>query len=157
MYYMQNSADGDDASLLLCRSIGDATEDGRIEVEQPRSSLEKNPSFVCDVSELLPVTLKLHLESCGNPAYWQDPERRLMGVTGSFVVVDTLEEAREKCRAFIDDNELGSGNWAGGLVFANDHPVAYVSYNGRLWTGETESFKNARLQLESAEPSILNG
>jgi len=154
MYYMQNSVAGDDASLLLCRSIGDATNDGRIEVEQPSSSLDKNPSYVCDVSELFPVTLKLRLESCGNPDYGQDPERRLMGVTGSFVVVDTLEEAQVKCRAFIDDNELGSGNWAGGLVFANDHPIAYVSYNGRLWTGETERFKNAHQQLESAEPLI---
>ena len=55
---------------------------------------------------------------------------------------------------FVEDKELGSGNWAGGQVFANDRLVAYVSYNGRLWTEETASFRNVLLQMESTEPSI---
>ena len=154
MYYMHTSLASDDASLLLCRSIGDVTDEEKIKVEQPRSSLVENPSYLVDISELVPVTLKLRLESCGNPDYRQNPEWPVIGVVGGLVVVDTLEEAQLKCRAFIENNELGSGNWAGGHVFANDHLVAYISYNGRLWTGETENFQNTLLQMQSTEPSI---
>ncbi|MDB2686640.1 hypothetical protein N9Y42_05465 [Mariniblastus sp.] len=144
----------DDASLLLCKSVGDMTGEGKIKVEQPRSSLAENPSYLVNISELVPVTLQLRLESCGNPDYRQNPERPVRGVAGDLVVVGTLDEAQSKCKAFIENNELGSGNWAGGHVFANDWLVAYISFNGRLWTGETENFRNILLQMQSVEPSI---
>ncbi len=49
------------------------------------------------------------------------------------VRVASLREARAKCLAYIDRNELGSGNWIGGAVFKNDVQIANISYNGRIW------------------------
>lgn len=148
MYYVPNLMDGDDASLSLCRAISEPMDEGKIRVEQPHSSLSNNPTYVVDVSKLEPVTLKVRLDSCGNPDYRQDPDRPLPGVIGGMAVVKTLEEAQSKCKAFIEFNDLGSGNWIGGHIFANDHVVAYVSYNGRLWTGETENFQGMVLRRE---------
>lgn len=54
-------------------------------------------------------------------------------------MVRSLEEAITVCRNFIDDNELGGGNWSGGQVsLVNGTPVAYISYNGRIWDPRTE-------------------
>jgi len=91
MYYIQTPVGSKDDSRLLYRSVD-----------------------VIDMSELVSVTLMLRLDSCGNPDYRQDPDRSLIGVVGGLVVVDTLEEAKSKCKTFVEDNELGSGNWAGG-------------------------------------------
>ena len=154
MYYIQTTVGSKADSRLLYRSVGNNTDDGKIRVELCRSSLKENPAYVIDMRELVSVTLKLRLDSCGNPDCRQDPDRSLIGVVGGLVVVDTLEQAKSKCRAFVEDNELGSGNWAGGQVFANDRLVAYVSYNGRLWTEETASFRNVLRQIEATEPSI---
>ncbi len=51
------------------------------------------------------------------------------------VWVATLLEASEVCRRWIEEHDLGGGEWDGGQV--HDHtgkPVAFVSYNGRAWT-----------------------
>lgn len=53
----------------------------------------------------------------------------------------TLQEAAQKCRAYIERNGLGGGNWTGGAVFFGSdrgcvpgmEQVATVSYNGRIW------------------------
>lgn len=59
---------------------------------------------------------------------YDDP--KLMDVT-----VPDLAEASRVCRAFIDDECLGSSNWRGGEVVTEDGEcVAVVSYNGRVWT-----------------------
>ena len=38
-----------------------------------------------------------------------------------------------KCREFIDEHDLGGGNWSGGEVYEEGTLVARVSYNGRVW------------------------
>lgn len=76
------------------------------------------------------------LEHVPNPdiseGYWSPPQ------TGNLVnCVRTLREASERCRAYIDANDLGAGNWSGGKVYAmNGTQVARVSYNGRVWDME---------------------
>jgi len=50
------------------------------------------------------------------------------------VIVNTLREASELCRAYIEGEGLGGGNWTGGKVTNADGGfVAKVSFNGRLW------------------------
>ncbi len=49
------------------------------------------------------------------------------------VTVLTLADASAICRKYIDDNELGGGNWTGGQVFEGPTQLARVSYNGRVW------------------------
>ena len=63
--------------------------------------------------------------------YWQTPldSRREKAVT-----VSSFVEASAVCRAYIDRNGLGGGNWTGGEVFADDGTrLGRISYNGRVW------------------------
>lgn len=73
------------------------------------------------------------LASVGNPDHGQDPSRPLPGLKNVTVAVKTKQEASEACRRFIDENQLGGGNWSGGDVFSEGNLVARVSYNGRVW------------------------
>lgn len=74
------------------------------------------------------------LSSAGNPDFRQDPSRSLPGVRKKRVPVTSLCEASAQCRAYIEANDLGGGNWTGGQVFAGKIQIAQVSYNGRVWT-----------------------
>lgn len=66
------------------------------------------------------------------------------------VSVATLREASAACRAFIDRNGLGGGNWAGGDVFDGERrQVARISYNGRVWGLDGEE-----LALEDETPAL---
>jgi hypothetical protein len=48
--------------------------------------------------------------------------------------VATMRDAAQECVAYIERNRLGSGNWAGGQVFADKQKqVARISYNGTAW------------------------
>lgn len=49
------------------------------------------------------------------------------------VAVTSLEEASRVCRTYIEDNELGGGNWTGGDVVDEGNKIASISYNGRIW------------------------
>lgn len=75
----------------------------------------------------------VHLASCGNPDFRQQPGRSLPGIPKRRTKVKTLDEASAACRTYIAEHELGSGNWAGGQVFQGNQMVALVSYNGRVW------------------------
>ena len=78
--------------------------------------------------------MKLLLASDGNPDYGQDPNQRFPGCTNDQLIdVNTLKEASITCRQYIEENELGGGNWSGGQVYQNNRLIAEVSYNGRVW------------------------
>lgn len=73
-----------------------------------------------------------------NGGYWEQPKDA--GKSKS-VKCATLQEAAQECRAYIERNGLGSGNWTGGAVFFGSNrgripgteQVATISYNGRIW------------------------
>ena len=52
---------------------------------------------------------------------------------GRTVVVEDIQAARVVCQAYIRENDLGAGNWRGGLVRIGDAKVAEISFNGRVW------------------------
>jgi len=77
---------------------------------------------------------RLQLASVGNPDFGQDPDAPYwMCEPDVMVDVETLEEASQRCRDFIRENELGCGHWAGGQVYYDGEQIAYISYNGRVW------------------------
>jgi len=81
--------------------------------------------------------MKVSLSSVGNPDFGQDPNHPLFGCQKDKTVeVNSFKEASDVCKKFIDDNDLGSGNWSGGAVYEDKKQVAYVSYNGRVWQGK---------------------
>lgn len=93
--------------------------------------------------------MKVLLASCGNPDFGQDPDKPLFGCErNKWVVVKDFKEASEQCQKFIEDNELGGGNWSGGKII-NDKLkiIAHVSYNGRVWEGEHYSADAKEIKL----------
>jgi hypothetical protein len=80
--------------------------------------------------------LEILLANVGNPDHRQDPDRPLPGVpSGEWRAVATWDEASSVVRAYIDEHDLGGGNWAGGEVrnATTGESVGRVSYNGRIW------------------------
>lgn len=73
------------------------------------------------------------LKSRGNPDFRQDPNRSVPGVPTKRVKAKTLQEASDLVRAYIQENDLGGGNWVGGQVLDGPEQVAQISYNGRAW------------------------
>jgi len=100
--------------------------------------------------------MKLELASVGNPDFGQDPNKPLYGAVllNTTLNVDSFEMASLLCRQFIELNDLGAGNWAGGDI-KNDEGarIAYVSYNGAVWklgaNGERTGGKRISLNLEN--------
>ena len=61
--------------------------------------------------------------------------------------VDSLKEAAELTQIFINEFNLGSSNWTGGIVLDNTlNFVAKVSYNGRIW--DSEDWQSAKEIIE---------
>lgn len=55
------------------------------------------------------------------------------------ISVNSLKCASKACRQFIESNGLGSGNFSDAEVCdATGRRVAFVSFNGRLWTPESD-------------------
>jgi hypothetical protein len=73
------------------------------------------------------------LDNCGNPDRAQDSSRRLPGTVRKVVPVEDFAAASKACRDYIEENDLGSGNWTGGDIRENGKVVAKVSYNGTVW------------------------
>ena len=65
-----------------------------------------------------------------NGGYWgQRPTAR-----AKWVAANSLAEASALCMAFMDQWELGGGNWSGGQIRnADGVEIAQVSFNGRVW------------------------
>jgi hypothetical protein len=80
-------------------------------------------------------SLEVWLSSVGNPDHGQDPSRPLFGVQQYWQTVESLGRASAMCRSYIVGNDLGGGNWTGGLVRRREthEEIATVSYNGRVW------------------------
>ena len=62
--------------------------------------------------------------------YWgQRPTAR-----AKWVPVNSMSEASALCMAFMEQWELGGGNWSGGQIRnADGVEIAQVSFNGRVW------------------------
>ena len=79
------------------------------------------------IDKLENATVVLH--GVGNPDF-----RQFSDVSPRQIVpVSSLKEARTKCLEYIEEWDLGFGNWGGGQVKVGKKKVAYVSYNGRVW------------------------
>ena len=78
--------------------------------------------------------LSVKLSSVGNPDYQQDPLRPLPGVPSLTVIASSLLDASREVRAYIDEHQLGVGNWSGGTVHDfQGQLVAHITYNGAVW------------------------
>jgi hypothetical protein len=84
----------------------------------------------------LPVSYTVTLAAVGNPDRRQ-PTGRLRGVPNLTARCDTLEECSTEVRTYIEENDLGGGNWDGGEVRDGSGKfLGSISYNGRYWPGK---------------------
>lgn len=104
-------------------------EDDLVETVRADSISEGELSPADKVAMVGPFTVTL---SCaGNPDMRQAHN---LGVPILQVVVNSLDDARDECRKYIGENDLGGGNWTGGQITDEQgNPIAEVSYNGRIW------------------------
>lgn len=88
--------------------------------------------------------MKVKLASVGNPDFRQDPDQPLYGCEPNKIIpVKSFKDARELCMKFIEENDLGSGNWDGGEILNDkDEVIAHVSYNGRVWEGKPTAWNS---------------
>jgi hypothetical protein len=79
--------------------------------------------------------MRVSLKSVGNPDYRQDPDKPLYGVDfEGWIDCSSKEDASIKCQDYINRNELGGGNWAGGeIIEDNGVVIGKVAYNGRIF------------------------
>lgn len=95
----------------------------------------------------------VELRSCGNVDYNQDPNKPMFDCAPDELRhVDSIADASIAVSDFIHDNDLGSGNWIGGLVRKDGVIVADVSYNGRVWEydGTTPRYSGTRKEIVDA-------
>ena len=76
------------------------------------------------------VTLTAH----GNIDHNQNPYEMIVPM--EVAKCDTIEECQKVVRDFIEENNLGGGNFTGGQVYEGNVKVGYISYNGRFWENE---------------------
>lgn len=81
--------------------------------------------------------LVLHLRAAPNPAY-EGGYNAAVSIPWRHLPVATLEQASRRSRAFVEDNDLGSGNFAAGGITRDGMRYARVSYNGRVWRYQAE-------------------
>lgn len=85
--------------------------------------------------------MTVKLSSCGNPDHRQNPNDSLSPEICASVA--TLEEASERCMAYIAEWNLGGGNWSGGQVYIRgNEQIARISYNGRIWDMDDNEIVN---------------
>lgn len=89
------------------------------------------------------------LQSFGNPDFGQyAPVSNPKTVKAS-----TLRGILKACQDYIELWNLGGGNWATPEILENGKPVAWVSYNGRIW--ETNPRKHLYVAGEVRKEIIL--
>ena len=78
------------------------------------------------------VTLSAH----GNVDHEENPFKNIVNgieIEGRIAEANTIEDCQRIVRNYIEENNLGGGNWTGGKVYENGVQIGYISYNGRYW------------------------
>jgi hypothetical protein len=78
--------------------------------------------------------LRVELSAEPNPDFGPNSYRGSVRLPRRSIKVNNLAEAVAVCRTYIEEHELGGGNWTGGRVTDGaGKEVARISYNGRIW------------------------
>lgn len=85
-----------------------------------------------------PEGYSLFLRAVPNLDFAPQTHQATVAVPGSWLLVDSLADARKKALDFIRAWDLGGGNWSGGEIARDGKVFARVSYNGRIWDTATE-------------------
>ena len=74
------------------------------------------------------------LANCGNVDFRQNPNEPLYGTkTIKNIQVPKLSWLRGCVNTYIEEYELGSGNFVPPKVYKDNKYIGYFSYNGKFW------------------------
>ena len=78
------------------------------------------------------VTLTAH----GNIDHGENPYEMLFEPEEAYA--DSIEECQKIVRDYINETDIGAGNWTGGKVYEveTNKQLGYISYNSRYWPKE---------------------
>ena len=83
------------------------------------------------------MSYSVTLTSAGNIDHGQNPYDQLYGVSQERVYAASIEECQQRVMEYIDEYNLGGGNWTGGDVYDDlGNVIGHISYNGRYWPKE---------------------
>jgi hypothetical protein len=85
--------------------------------------------------------LEVELGAEPNPSHSSKSHEGSVKIKTHRVKVKSLSEAQNEVRGFIEENDLGAGNFTGGDLFSHGKKIGRVSYNGRLWNLKDEPMK----------------
>lgn len=84
---------------------------------------------------------KVNLKACGNIDHFENPyDNKVNGVEvpQEMAEASSIEECQSIVKKYIEENNLGSGNWDGGEVYKDGTYIGRISYNTRFWDSTTE-------------------
>ena len=77
--------------------------------------------------------LSVELSAKPNPDFDRYSHEGSIEIKPKKVKVKSIEEAVSKVRSFINDKDLGAGNFTGGALYDGNTKIGRISYNGRVW------------------------
>ena len=82
------------------------------------------------------------LSGYGNIDHGENPYLRIC--SGRTITGDTIEEMQAAVRDYIDEYNLGAGNYSNTYVADTETQeiIGYISYNGRWWAKGSKYFPN---------------
>jgi len=92
-----------------------------------------------------------------NPDYDRGSHEGTVSIDTYRVKAKDIQEARDKVVAFIDENDLGSGNFNGGELYSDGKQIGYISYNGRVWDMDDKPmvYKSEPTQAQEVAKQII--
>jgi len=91
-----------------------------------------NPMFLASNDKTF-KNLSVEISAEPNPDYDKNTHNGSINIKPKKVKINSLQEASTIVRKFINDNDLGGGNFTGGNIYSDNKIVGRVSYNGRIW------------------------
>jgi hypothetical protein len=88
--------------------------------------------------------LQVELGAFSNPDIDEDNEIEFKRVS-----VKSIDQAIKLVREFINENDLGVGEFIGAQIYDNGKPIAYVSYNLKVWEGKLGNLNSEPYQYMS--------
>lgn len=86
----------------------------------------------------------VELKACGNIDHNEDPYNNIVRgekVPKNIKKASSIEECQELVKNYIDEYNLGGGNFINAKVYKNNTYIGYISYNGRFWNEKVENDK----------------
>lgn len=93
---------------------------------------------------------EVELESIDNPDF-EYKKRYTKKIKKHRVSVSSIEEAKKVVGEFINDNDLGAGNFIGAQIYQNNQPIAYISYNLRVWAGKVGDMNSVPFEENNSD------